>query len=202
MIGVTAPLVAVLIFLFGPAAPVHAASEEPRAVVQRLNDALLYAMQNASRLGFQGRYDHLAPVLDQTFAFSEMTRIATGQYWAQLGPERQTELAARFRQMSITNFAARFDGYSGERFEILGAEDTVRGRILVLNRIVKPSGEIVPLNYVLTEIEGGWRAIDVYLEGTVSELAIYRSEFVSVLNREGYDSLIRRIDEKIARLRG
>jgi phospholipid transport system substrate-binding protein len=67
---------------------------------------------------------------------------------------------------------------------------------------VKGSDETVPLNYVFTQIEGNWRAIDVYLEGTVSELAIYRSEFVSVLNREGYEGLIRRIDEKIARLKG
>ncbi len=183
-------------------APAGAASEEPHAVVQRLNDALLHVMQNAARLRFRGRYDYLAPVLDRTFSFSEMARISTGQHWGRLGPERQSELVARFRQMSITTFAARFDGYSGERFELLGEEETVRGQVLVLSRIVKSSGETVPLNYVFAEIGGEWQAVDVYLQGTISELAIYRSEFVSVLSREGYDGLIRRIDEKVARLRG
>jgi phospholipid transport system substrate-binding protein len=71
----------------------------------------------------------------------------------------------------------------------------------VLSRIVKASGEPVPLDYVFTETSSGWRAVDIYLQGTISELAIYRSEFASVLNREGYDGLIRRIEEKIARLR-
>lgn len=195
-------LAVALIAMIGSAAPAYTVPEEPRAIVQRLNDALLYVMQNAAQLQFQGRYDYLAPILDETFSFAEMARISTGQYWPRLSPERQTELAARFRQMSITTFAARFDGYSGERFETLGTEDTVRGGVLVLSRIVKGSDETVPLNYVFTQIEGNWRAIDVYLEGTVSELAIYRSEFVSVLNREGYEGLIRRIDEKIARLKG
>lgn len=179
-----------------------AATEAPVAVVQRLNDALLHAMTNATRLGFQGRYDVLAPALDRTFAFAEMTRIATGQYWGQLDAERQAELVESFKRMSITTFAVRFDGYSGERFDVLGEEDAARGRVRVLSRIVKPSGETVQLDYVFTETGGDWRAIDIYLQGTISELAIYRSEFVSVLNREGYDGLIRRIEEKIARLRG
>jgi phospholipid transport system substrate-binding protein len=178
-----------------------AATDEPPATVERLNGALLDAMKNATQLGFQGRYDHLAPVLEQSFAFSEMARIAVGQHWSQLSPAQRTELVAHFRHMSITTFAVRFDGYSGERFEVVGQTDAPQGRVVVLSRIVKASGESVPLNYVFTEVDGGWRAVDVYLQGTISQLAIYRSEFVSVLNREGYDGLIRRIDEKIARMR-
>jgi phospholipid transport system substrate-binding protein len=179
-----------------------AATGEPRAAVQRLNDALLDAMKNATRLGFQGRYEQLAPVLDRTFAFSEMTRIAVGQYWNELSPAQRAELVARFTHMSITTYAVRFDGYSGERFEVLGQTDAPQGRVVVLSRIAQASGESVPLNYVFTETDGGWRAVDVYLQGTISQLAVYRSEFVSVLNREGYDGLIRRIDEKIARMKG
>lgn len=182
--------------------PAGAVPEAPRAAVQRLDDALLHVMRNAAPLGFQGRYEFLAPILDKTFAFSEMARISVGQHWDRLGPERQAELVARFRQMSTTTFAARFDGYSGERFEIVGEDEAGRGRVVVLSRIVKASGETVPLNYIFTEVGGDWRAVDIYLNGTISELAIYRSEFVSVLNREGYDGLIRRIDEKIARLKG
>jgi len=178
-----------------------AATEPPRAVVQSLNDALLHAMKDAAQLGFQGRYDMLAPVLEQTFAFSEMARIAVGQHWSQLDPAQQAELVTQFKRMSITTFAARFDGYSGERFEVVGENDVPGGRVVVVNRIVKASSEAVPLNYVFTKSGGEWRAVDVYLQGTISQLAIYRSEFVSVLNREGYDGLVRRLEEKIARLK-
>lgn len=194
-------LLVALIPLLGVGGQSSAQTEAPRAVVQRLNDALLDAMKNAGQLGFQGRYDKLAPVLEQTFTFSEMARIAVGQHWSQLSPSQQAELVAHFTRMSITTFAVRFDNYSGERFEVLGEEDAPQGRVVVLSRIVKASGEPVPLNYVFTQTSGGWRAVDIYLQGTISELAIYRSEFVSVLNREGYSGLIRRIEEKIARLR-
>jgi phospholipid transport system substrate-binding protein len=194
-------LLVALISLLGVAGQSGAETQTPRAVVQRLNDALLDAMKNAAQLGFQGRYDALAPVLEQTFTFSEMARVAVGQHWSQLGPSQRTELVAHFKRMSITTFAVRFDGYSGERFEVLGEKDVPQGRVVVLSRIVKASGEPVPLDYVFTETSSGWRAVDIYLQGTISELAIYRSEFASVLNREGYDGLIRRIEEKIARLR-
>lgn len=194
------PLVAALLFLLPIPVPADAA-DRPRAIVERLNDMLLQVMKNAAQLEFQGRYDVLAPLLERSFAFAEMTRIAAGQHWSRLDQTQRDRLVERFTQMSIATFAARFDGYSGERFEILGEDEMPRGRALVRSRIVRPSSETVPLNYVFADVNGDWRIVDVYLKGTISELATYRSEFVSVLGREGFDELIRRIDDKIAKLR-
>lgn len=194
------PLVAALLFLLPIPVPAGAA-ESPRAVVQRLNETLLHVMKNAADLGFQGRYDVLAPVLERSFAFAEMARIAAGQHWSRLDQAQRDKLVERFTQMSVATFAARFDGYSGERFEVLGGDEVPRGRALVRSQIVRPSSETVPLNYVFADVNGDWRIVDVYLKGTISELATYRSEFASVLSREGFDELIRRIDDKIAKLR-
>ena len=38
--------------------------------------------------------------------------------------------------------------------------------------------------------------IDVYLNGTVSELALRRSEYSTVLKRDGFEKLIETIDDK------
>ena len=46
----------------------------------------------------------------------------------------------------------------------------------------------------------GWKIIDVYMDGTVSELALRRSEFASVVKRDGFDGLIQALDQKIAKL--
>lgn len=192
----------VLMWSTGILVNASAASEEPRAVVERLNATLLQVMMNAQRLGFQGRADMLAPVLEKTFAFPGMVRIAVGQHWNTLDPDQKARLVERFTQMSIATFANRFDGYSGERFEIIGGEAAPRDRYLVRSDIVKPSGETVPLNYVFTRIDGDWRIVDVYLKGTISELATRRSEFVSVLGRQGFDELMRRIEKNIAALKG
>ena len=53
----------------------------------------------------------------------------------------------------------------------------------------------------MLERDGAWRVIDVYLNGTVSELALRRSEYSSALKRESLDWLIASIEDKIADLK-
>jgi phospholipid transport system substrate-binding protein len=46
--------------------------------------------------------------------------------------------------------------------------------------------------------DGTSKIIDVYLSGTVSELASRRSEFVAVLQRDGADGLVRLLEQRAA----
>ena len=45
------------------------------------------------------------------------------------------------------------------------------------------------------------RIIDVYMNGTVSEIALRRSEFSAVLERDGFDALLAELESKIASYR-
>ena len=47
---------------------------------------------------------------------------------------------------------------------------------------------------------GDWRIIDVYLDGNISELALRRSEFNSVLRNGGVDHLLDQIAQQVGRL--
>ena len=48
---------------------------------------------------------------------------------------------------------------------------------------------------------GGWKVTDVYLSGTISELATRRSEFGGVLQQSGADGLVKLLDQRTAALR-
>ena len=54
--------------------------------------------------------------------------------------------------------------------------------------------------YINYSVDGEWKIIDVYLNGTVSELALRRSEYSSLIQREGLDSLIVALNQKITNL--
>jgi phospholipid transport system substrate-binding protein len=45
-----------------------------------------------------------------------------------------------------------------------------------------------------------WHVADIYLSGTISELATRRSEFSAVIEREGVDALIARLNRTSAGL--
>ena len=74
--------------------------------------------------------------------------------------------------------------------------------VIVESRLVKSNGEPVNLNYLLRQdAAGSWKVIDVYLSGTISELATRRSEFSTVLQRNGFDALVQLIEQRSAALR-
>ena len=188
----------VLLALGSPAGAADPAS--PSQAVARLNEALLDSMKNAEQLGYRGRYERLAPVLSETFNFPVMARVSVGRYWSKLSDDQRERLVDAFSRMSIATFAARFNGYSGERMEILGEEAGLRQSILVRNQLVKSDGEIIPLHYLMRESDTGWRAVDVHLDAKFSEVATKRAEYTSVIDREGFDALIANLEQKIAEL--
>jgi phospholipid transport system substrate-binding protein len=177
-----------------------AAAPGPEQVVGRLHESLLEVMQNAGELGYEGRYKQLEPVLERSYDFPFMIRIAVGPTWRELNQSQQTELTDLFIAMSVANYAARFNGYGGEHFEITGEEAGPREAVLVHSRIVRPNEKPVELNYLMREFEDGWRIIDVLLDARYSELARQRAEFAAVLRSGGVPDLVATLERKIAQL--
>jgi phospholipid transport system substrate-binding protein len=176
------------------------AATDPQEVIERLNAALLEVMRNAADLGYQGRYEQLKPVLRESYDFPFMIRIAVGPPWRDLDQNQRARITDLFTDMSIATYAARFDGYDGERFEILGDEPAPRDTVLVHSRIVLPDDEPVELSYLLKEFDGEWRIIDVLLDARYSELARQRAEFAAVLRNGGVPDLVATLERKIAQL--
>jgi phospholipid transport system substrate-binding protein len=182
--------------------PGHAAElQQPTAVIGRFYDTLLGVMKQADALGFQGRYEKLRPAIEATFDLPLMTRLSIGPQWRKLAPDQQNQLVAAFKDYTFSTYANRFDGYSGERFEINPATSAAAGGVVVQSNLVKSDGEKVSINYLMRQESGSWRVIDVFLKGTVSELATRRAEFTSVLRRDGADGLLRLLASKVAQLK-
>jgi phospholipid transport system substrate-binding protein len=64
--------------------------------------------------------------------------------------------------------------------------------------LLQPGGRTVHINYL---VRGG-RVIDVYLNGTVSDLALRRDEFSSIIASGGADGLIKRLQDRTQSLLG
>jgi len=181
------------------APPVPPASA-PVRVVDQLHAALLGVMRDAEKLGYEGRVGRLAPVLKETYDTPFMAEKSVGRHWKQASPAEQAEFVATFSRFMISNYAGRFDGYSGQSFRTVGEEPSAQGTVLVRTRLVEPQGEGVELDYRLRQTNGSWKIVDVYLNGTVSELALRRSEYVSLIKRDGWQALIAALDDRIASL--
>jgi phospholipid transport system substrate-binding protein len=179
----------------------EAASPEAPEVVLGFYASLLQIMRQGPALGASGRYDRLEPVVRTAFDMTEMTRLAVGPGWASLAPAERQRVTAAFEHYVAATYADRFDSWSGQRFEVTGQKDFGPG-VVVQTRIVKANGEPVTIDYLMRHGPAGWRISDIYLDGSISELATRRSEFAAILRDQGIDGLIAALNRKSEFLSG
>ncbi len=180
--------------------PAAGAPATPSAVVEAFYAVLLEVMKQATNLGFEGRYRRLQPAIEAAFNLPLMIRLAVGPQWNSLTPAQQGRLLEAFRRFTVGTYASRFDGFEGEHFEVTREAPSPSGGTLVQTRLVPTKQDPVELNYLLRQGDAGWQIIDVFLSGTVSQLATWRAEFTSVLRRDGADGLVGLLQNKLAAL--
>jgi phospholipid transport system substrate-binding protein len=193
-------LVALVLAWTGVSSADQPGAKQPAKIVESLHNELLGVMKEADELGYQGRYLRLKPVLDELFDIPFMAMKSVGRHWKTVDEQKRERLLATFGRFTVANYAGRFSAYSDQYFETLKVVESTHGTYLVHSKLVTPNGETVQLNYRLRPADDGWRIIDVYLNGTVSELALRRSEYSSLIQREGFDALLTALDERISAL--
>jgi phospholipid transport system substrate-binding protein len=191
---------AILIFLI-LAFPASVLAAGPEDSVNAFHETLISMMKDGRTLSESGRYARIEPVVHRLFDLPLMSRLAIGASWAALSSAQQQVAITAFGAYIAATYADRFDIYSGQRLEIVGQQPSSSG-IIVKTRIVKSNGEPVNVDYVMRQNDGAWQISDVYLDGTISQLATQRSEFGAILRREGFDGLIATLQRKVKFLGG
>ena len=182
-------------------AAIAAEPSAPVKVIETMHAGMLDVMRTAASTTFEERAAKLEPVIETAYDLDFMGRKSLGKSFDVLSPEDQKRWLELFHTFMVANYAGRFTSFSGQKFETLGEEPAAQDTVLVRTRLVDPGKENVDLAYRMRQQDGAWKVIDVYLKGTVSELALRRSDFTAILDREGFPALIANLDGKIADLR-
>jgi phospholipid transport system substrate-binding protein len=183
-----------------PVSAVAPSTTEARVLIDDFHDKLLKVMKEAKTLGIKGRYARLEPAVGKHFDITLMIALATGKHWQTAKPAERKRLSEAFRRFSAATYASRFSGFSGESFQTIDVRDGPRKTQLVRTEIRPPNDPAVALTYVTRSTPDGWRIVDVLVDDGISELAVRRSEYRSILASGGIDGLVRSLDDKTAAL--
>lgn len=170
-------------------------------VVQGLYDTLLSTMKSGRTLGQSGRFAQLEPVIRRSFDVPSMARLSVGPSWATLTEAQRQQVTESFGRYISAIYADRFDSYSGQKLQVTGEQPAAAG-VMVRSQIVKSNGEPVKVDYLMRRNGDTWLISDIYLDGTISELATRRSEFAAILKSQGIDGLIAALNRKADILTG
>ena len=171
-------------------------SPSPKQVVSDLHEALIKSMQEGPKLGHEGRYELLAPVVDRTHDLDFIARTTLGANWTLLDAEQQRTFQEVFRKLSISTYAEWFKGYEDERFEFIEQQSMPRDQILIRSKLILPTGEPVRFDYILRNGKEGWRIVNILADG-VSDLALKRVEYRAIFQRDGFATLVDMLKKKI-----
>ena len=188
----------VLVSLLLLASNAWAQSEEVSAkqVVSTFQADLIATMKEGKQLGFQGRYDRLYDSIAKSHDLTKIARIVVGRAWQKFSNEQRMRLVEVFSRFSVASYAYNFKDFSGESFVYDSEEETRRGGMIIHTHLVIPDDRDVKFDYQLKKIGDNWRIINIIANG-VSDLALKRSEYTSILQRDDFDTLISKINEKI-----
>jgi len=171
------------------------------ATVQNFYDTLLDTMKHGSELGMKGRYDKLKPAVEQDFDLHDMIALAAGSSWSTMSPSDQQKLQDAFERMTIANYAKNFDSFDNQKF-VVDPKPVPRGADKVVQSKLVMPGQTVSFGYRMRNVGGSWKILDIYLTGTISQLAVQRSEYGATIAAGGASLLTKKLNEQADRLMG
>jgi phospholipid transport system substrate-binding protein len=183
-----------------PAAPPPPTLPPAASPIAALNAGLLSIMHAGASTPFATRMKTLQPVVEQTFDLRLILRNSVGPRWTAFDAAQQTALLAAFTDFTVASWVANFDSFDGERFEILPDVRKIGSDQVVRTRIVPGSGSPTRLDYVMRDIDNGWKAVDILLNGSISRVAVQRSDFRAQLASGDPGPLIAMLRDKVTAL--
>jgi len=171
--------------------------------IERLDDALLVSMKAGDRTPFPERYRALAPIVEQVFDLDAVLAASVGLSWATLPDVQKANLATAFRRYTISSYVSNFNSYNGQSFQVMPSVRAVSSNeVVVQTRLVRVDDSPMKLDYVMRMGPTGWQAVDVLTNGTISRVAVQRSDFHELLIAGGVPALTAGLGRKVANLSG
>ncbi|MBF0154139.1 MAG: ABC transporter substrate-binding protein [Magnetococcales bacterium] len=141
------------------------------------------------------RRDALRELVYQQFNFHLMARGAVGPRWKEYTPQQQQRFGDLFKRVLEDAYLAKIEGYQGEKV-LFNKEISESATITRVESVVHAKGQEYAMQYRMTQSrEGRWEVFDIIIEG-VSLINNYRSQFQSILNKDGPAGLLARMESK------
>jgi phospholipid transport system substrate-binding protein len=157
------------------------------------------ATQTLNTQGALGQKEEkVREILAQNFDLRLIGRYVVGQAWRTMTPDQQEQYSKLFEEYVLRTYSKRLGGYSGEQFRVTGSRPINQDEALVTTTISRPNAAPLEASWRVKAYPKGNKIVDVLVSG-VSMVVTQRSEFSSVIQRQGVDGLIETLRLQISK---
>lgn len=116
---------------------------------------------------------------------------ALDRRWAQMTESQRRRLREAFESRFRASGTAQLDNWRKSKIDYLPEERA--GELVRVPTRIEAQGEQSEVTYVLRDEAAGWRIVDIVVD-QVSTVENYRASFARIINREGVEGLIGRLN--------
>lgn len=147
----------------------------------------------------QQRSQEVTRILSELLDYQELSRRALGTHWESRTPQQREQFVGLLRQLVERNYEANLERIHD--FDVqYTREDTSAGGTVVHTSARSRTERRQPpveISYSMHLTGGQWRVFDVTTDG-VSLVRNYNRQFNRIINQDGWDALITRMQERLA----
>ena len=133
-------------------------------------------------------------LLNQNFDLPTIVRLVLGRHWRTATPRQKSKFAQVFKTHLVQVYTSQLGVYEGENIVIEKSASLSKKDTVIYTLILQDGEPPLRVDWRVRETDYGLKVIDVAAEG-VSMLTTKRSEFASVVAREGVDALIGKLED-------
>lgn len=144
------------------------------------------------------RRSKITGLIRDRFDFRTMAQMTLATNWKKATEAQRSRFIELFSQLLEETYMGRIEAYTDEKVNFV-AEKVKGDKAMVDTRIVTKTVEI-PIDYKLVLQDKNWLVYDVVIE-EVSLVRSYRSNYGDIVQKEGMDGLLVKMQEKLTEIR-
>ncbi len=125
------------------------------------------------------------------------SQLVLGKFWGRATPKQRTAFKDLFAQYLLNAYARQLDAYRIETLAVVACNRIGENDFLVQTSIVR-DGDTANAVWRVRAQGGEYRIIDVLIDG-ISLTLTQRSEFASVIGREGLDGMLALLRARVSK---
>ena len=126
-----------------------------------------------------------------------MGKFALGKYYRKLNKEQLQEYLIAYRNFLINTYVSKFTEYNGQNLYIESVKVLSKSQYVVNIKINNPKNatEQINISYRIKDFSNQYQIRDMIVEG-LSVIIGQKSDFDSIISKDGINSLIQRLRNK------
>jgi len=180
-----------------PAAATSTSPEEAEKFIQALGDEAVKTLSDKA-IPLTQREEQIRELLRRNFDLETIGRFVLSRYWRTATADQKSEYMTLFSEYVLKTYARRLGAYGNEQFKITSAKPLGSRDAIVLTEITQQAGgQPITAGWRVRDTDNVYKIIDVMVEG-VSMAAAQRSEFESIIQKQGLSGLIEILRAKVS----